>query len=477
MNHEDLEVIKLGGSILQDSDAFQHAVDIVEEELGKNRLPICVVSAMKGVTDKIINAVNMSHGDPLFKPREFVESLLEDHIKALPKGEDTSEELADEFEKLLHVLAYIKSSGELTDSVYAYAVSRGENFSSRMLSIHFQNRGISNQCIYGEEILVTDENYKEAKVDLEKTKELLNQKLKEPIELNRVLIIAGFAGRSVSGRVTILGRGGTDDTAVNIAYGLGIKRVIKYVNEHGIMTIDPKFIEDLKENYPDLLAQFYDLPDPQVIPYISYVEASELLREGRTKVVHYKVLNPLMKGDIEFHIKNYFNNGSDGTVIGRVEEAIYENKEPRPKAISYQRNLYGVRLLPTQSVTPSEVYSKVFSALSGTGVDIRYLSTSGYQMSFLMPKDDVAVAVEALSGLDVAMEVSPMKGRKGTFSVIGSEMRGMKGFFSRLTGVLARHGVNIEQAIQPNSENIIRFSLDDADIPMAVTSVYNEFFR
>jgi aspartokinase len=243
------------------------------------------------------------------------------------------------------------------------------------------------------------------------------------------------------------------------------------------MTIDPKFIEDIKKNYPDLYAQFYELPEPKVIPYISYVEASELLREGRTKVVHYKVLNPLMKGDIEFHIKNYMYNGNDGTIIGRVEEAIYEDKEPRPKAISFQRNLYGVRLLPTQSVTPSEVYSEVFSALSGTGVDIRYLSTSGYQMSFLMPRDDVEVAIKALSGLDVAMEVSPMKGRKGTFSVIGSEMRGMKGFFSRLTGVLARHGVNIEQAIQPNSENIIRFSLDDDDIPMAVTSVYNEFFR
>ena len=69
---------------------------------------------MKGVTDKIIYAVNRSHGDPVFQPREFVESILEEHIKALPKGEDTSEELVDEFEKLFHVLAYIKSSGELT---------------------------------------------------------------------------------------------------------------------------------------------------------------------------------------------------------------------------------------------------------------------------------------------------------------------------------------------------------------------------
>jgi aspartate kinase len=70
-----------------------------------------------------------------------------------------------------------------------------------------------------------------------------------------------------------------------------------------------------------------------------------------------------------------------------------------------------------------------------------------------------------------------MKGVKGTFSVIGSEMRGMKGFLSRLSGVLANNDINIEQATQPNSENIIRFSLDDMDIPKAVAAVYKEFFN
>jgi aspartokinase len=69
--------------------------------------------------------------------------------------------------------------------------------------------------------------------------------------------------------------------------------------------------------------------------------------------------------------------------------------------------------------------------------------------------------------------VSAMRAR----SVVGSEMRGMKGFFSRLSGVLARHGFNIEQATQPNSENIIRFSIDNDDLYMAVAAVYNEFFK
>ncbi|MCW4013422.1 MAG: hypothetical protein NWF07_10595, partial [Candidatus Bathyarchaeota archaeon] len=162
---------------------------------------------------------------------------------------------------------------------------------------------------------------------------------------------------------------------------------------------------------------------------------------------------------------------------GAVEETIYSSHNPHPKAISYQRGLAGVRFLPSQSITPTEVYGKVFSKLAEEAVDVRYVSTSGYQLSFLMPAGDQDRALKALQELDIAYEVIPLKGRKGTFSVVGSEMRGMKGFFSRLTGVLARHSVNIEQATQPNSENIIRFSIDDDDLPLAVAAVYNEFFR
>jgi len=144
--------------------------------------------------------------------------------------------------------------------------------------------------------------------------------------------------------------------------------------------------------------------------------------------------------------------------------------------VSFQRNLYGIRLLPTQSMLPTMVYAELFSALAEAGVDIRYISTSGYQVSFLVPKQDLEHALKALRVLPSAMEVKPIEGRKGTISIIGSEMRGVKGFFSRLTGSLAFHGVNIEQATQPNSENIIRFSVSDDDLPLAVAAVYKEFF-
>ena len=472
----EFEVLKLGGSILKDRKAFNRAAEIVDGKLASGILPVCVLSAMKGVTDRVINALEACLRDDL-DPKQFIETLYEEHQAALPKGVQANPALEQEFEKLLHVLSYVKSSGELSDSVYAYAVSRGENLSARVLSQHIESKGIKNRCFYGEDLMATDENNLEGAVEYGKTAEQINQYLKPVMDEGYVPIVAGFAGRSINGSITILGRGGTDDTAVNIAYGLGARRAVKYVMEEGIMSVDPKFIKELREEHPEIYAQFYDLPEPQIIPYLSYVEATELLREERTKVVHYKVLDPLMKGRIELQIKNFYDDESEGTIIGAVEETIYSSHNPHPKAISFQRGLAGVRFLPSQSITPTEVYGKVFSKLAEEAVDVRYVSTSGYQLSFLMPEEDQDRALKALQELDIAYEVTQLRGRKGTFSVVGSEMRGMKGFFSRLTGVLARHSVNIEQATQPNTENIIRFSIDDDDLPMAVAAVYNEFFR
>lgn len=469
----EVEVLKFGGSILNNLENYERAAGVVARELEQSRVPICVVSAMKGVTDRIMKALNNigSEEDDL---GSFMEDLKSRHLSAMPSDGDPSE-LSGELEKLGHVMSYINSSGELNGSVYAYAVSRGENFSSRVLSQHLKVRGIESSCFYGEELLVTDDNLGDAAVDLKETCERVEGTLILCLEEGRVPIIAGFSGRSHEGRITILGRGGSDDTAACLGYCVKASRVVKYTDTDGVMTLDPKFMAEMRGD-PETKKILGDAPPPQVVPYLTYVEASELLREERTKVAHYKVLNPLMGRNIRFQIKNILSPEGEGTIIGPEEENHIENSLGRPKAISFQRNLYGLKFLPTQSLTPTEVYARVFEALSREGVDIRYLSTSGYQVSFLMPKADADRALKTLRGLDAVVEATPLKGRKGTFSVIGSGMRGVRGLLSRITGSVAKHGVNIEQATQPNSENIIRFAVDDAEIPRAVAALYTEFF-
>jgi aspartokinase len=245
------------------------------------------------------------------------------------------------------------------------------------------------------------------------------------------------------------------------------------VDEGGIMSLDPKFVAELRAS-KDVEKLVGKIPDAKLIPYLSYVEASELLREERTKVVHFKVLNPLVKGGISLQLKP-LSEESEGTTIR--EENGSEGKPGHPKAVSFQRGLAGVRFLPSQSVLPTEVYHKVFEALVAAGVDVRYLTVSGYQISLLMPQQEVEAALKALGALDFAVEVKQIEGKKGTFSLVGSEMRGVKGFLSHVTGVLARHSINIEQATQPYSENIIRFSVRDEDIPLAVAAVYAEYWK
>ena len=470
------KVLKFGGSILKDREDFERVADIVAGELAKENIPVPVVSAVKGVTDGIVEAVEGLRDGRGIDSGMFVKNLFKEHVDALPDSDNPPPALMEEFENLEHVLGYVKTSGELNDSAYAFAISRGERFSSLILSEHLSSKGVKNSCFAGEDLMVTDENYRDAQVDLEKTREKMRHELKESLEGSRVPVIAGFAGRSESGRVSILGRGGTDDTAVCVAYCLGANEVIKYVDQKGIMTIDPKFLEEV-ENMPSVNGKLGSLPEAQVVPYLSYVEASEMMREERIKVVHYKVLNPLIMGDIRFHIKDILHPENPGTVIGPENGNHDEAWFGRPKAITFQRNLYGLRFLPTQSRTPTEVYAKVFGALAEEKVDVRYISISGFQISLLMPEADLEKAITALDSLDVALDLSPMNGPKGTFSIVGSGMKGVKGLLSRVTGTIGSNGVNIEQATQPYGENIIRFSVADEDIPVAVSALYREFFN
>ncbi|MQY82214.1 hypothetical protein GH157_00805, partial [archaeon] len=310
----NVKVLKFGGSILKNREDFGLVADLAAKELEGGSLPLPVVSAMKGVTDMIIDAVDMVLYEEGFVLREFVDDLLGIYAEALPEGTRPTQALRDEFKKLEHTLGYIGSSGELNDSAYAFAVSRGENFSGHILAEHLKARGVESRLFAGEELLITDENYRYALVNLERTKVNVRVKLGKVIEGSVVPIVAGFSGRSESGRVSILGRGGSDDTAVCLAYCLGAKAVVKYVDQKGVMTIDPKFLEEV--NRSPVNGMLGVLPEPEVIPYLSYVEASELMREERIKVVHYKVLNPLILGDIRFHVKDIMDPEAHGTVIG-----------------------------------------------------------------------------------------------------------------------------------------------------------------
>ncbi len=459
-------VLKFGGSIFKTSEDLTKITDEVQANIVDGWMPVCVVSAASGTTDRLIRGFEQMSGDPTFNPHRFCENLLNYHLPMLPHDADDGE-LRQECSVLEEALSRVKPQGDLIGSEYAYIVSRGESLGMRILSSHLSSRGIRNRCFCGEDILVTDENSSDAAINLDETRFRVEKHLVPSLTDGYVPVVAGFAGRGESGSITILGRGGSDDTAACLAYCLGVRRVIKLVDEGGITTLDRKFLYKLRED-KDIAFKVGPLPEPRLVPYLSYPEASELLREERTKVVHFKALDPLIQGGIRLELKS-LGNSVAGTIIGPENG---DQVEAEPKAMSFQRGLSCIRLQIVQSALPTSVYAEVFGSLAKAGVDVLYQSTSGYLMTLFFVSEDVNRAIRALSEAKSVMDLKLVEGTKGTISVIVPNLGNVR---TLLLNELAGHGVNVEQATLPNCSNILRFSVADADLPLAVATIYKKF--
>lgn len=125
------KVLKFGGSILKTREQFENVSDVIIGEIERKNVAVCVVSAISGVTDRLIQAVNAAQGAGVFDAHDFVRGLYDDYRITLPPSVQESD-LNQEFAQLEHTLEYIGSSGELNDSTYAFAVSRGEVFSCQV---------------------------------------------------------------------------------------------------------------------------------------------------------------------------------------------------------------------------------------------------------------------------------------------------------------------------------------------------------
>ena len=187
-----IQVMKFGGTSVANLIRIKNIAKIIESEvkINKNKL-VVVVSAMSGVTNR----------------------LIEDYKKVRQK---------------------------ITDPEYDVILSTGEQHSAAIVSTLLNERKIESRSILGWQIPInTDSNYSKARI-LEINSDLIKTLLKK----YKVLVVAGFQGISKDHRITTLGRGGSDTSAVAIAYSLGLKSCQIYTDVDGIFTSDPKIVKN-----------------------------------------------------------------------------------------------------------------------------------------------------------------------------------------------------------------------------------------
>ena len=308
-------VMKFGGSILANGYGYVKAAEKVLE--GAKRAPvIVVVSAMKGVTDTLLQIVSEREASL----EEAIGELHLKHMRALEEAiksktifEETFREISLLFNELAKILWAIRFTNTLTPKLRDYVLSFGERFSAKIMEAVLKDRGVNALMLTGGEAgIITNDKFGEASPIMKITERLVRERIGRLIENRVIPVVTGFIGETLQGEITTLGRGGSDYTASLLASILDAIELRFYTDVPGIMTGDPKLI-----------------PNAKTVPKICFVEALELARAGGKKF-HPRTFEPLIDSNVKTIITDLEETAC--TIVGR--ECI-----KGPKAVSPVRGL------------------------------------------------------------------------------------------------------------------------------------------
>ncbi|KSW11610.1 hypothetical protein CF15_01920 [Pyrodictium occultum] len=274
-----LLVAKFGGSLLRDASGYITAAQEVARLRQEGYQVVVVVSAMKGVTDELIEILESPSG---WEPR--LRRIMERYYSAA-RGAVSSEreltsvlgELSRLFDELFKLVWAVKVIGEATGNARAAIVSFGERLSAALMAAALRSNGVEAVWLGGREAgIIAEGDPWEAVVDYEASEPMVRSKLLPVIERGVVPVVTGFVAGTREGRIVLLGRGGSDYTATLLARFLGADEVVLYTDVPGVMTADPGRLKNAR-----------------VIERLSFAEAMELALLG-AKRMHPKTFEPVM---------------------------------------------------------------------------------------------------------------------------------------------------------------------------------------
>lgn len=468
---KDLHVMKFGGSCLQNSDSFSKTTEIVSSYLIKSKL-VLVSSAIKGVTDKLINFYK-SACDETPECDIIIENIYNmhkdiiDEIIPYEKPEyqntlDFLDENMEELDQLGRIVRLLRPSKDIQDIIVSY----GEKLSTFIFSQYLNSRelGIKSQFISSDEIILTDDNFGRALPLLEETEELVSTKVKPLLESSKVdvICVTGYYGSTKDKKITTLGRGGTDLTAAIMAYTLMPYyncTVIYWKDVQGFLNADPRIA-----NQTALLKN------------ISYLEAKELAFFG-SKVLHPVCLDVNEKRNIPSEIRPFEDPFSDDfTTI--TKDIIQTNEIIR--AITSVEKLSMVTIESGTMVSLPGTASKLFSLLGDNNINIMFISQSSSE-------NNITFGIDQEDSMKVSflLRNSEFFGKQwfsikidrdiALIAVIGAGMLHTPGVAGKIFTTLGNNKINVRAIAQGSSELNITFIIERDDCRNAINVLYDAF--
>ncbi len=455
-----MKVMKFGGTSVGSVNSILSVKKIVE---AANEPVIVVVSALGGITDKLINTSKMAaSGDAAYENefREIVYRHVEMIKEVIPAGEGQVEvqrrigELLNELKDIYQGIFLIKDlSPKTSDTIVSY----GERLSSIIVTEVIE--GATN--FDSRTFIKTEKKHSKHILDSELTNTLIRKTF---TEVPKVAVVGGFiSSDKQTDDITNLGRGGSDYTAAIIAAALSADSLEIWTDVDGFMTADPRVISTA-----------------YTINELSYAEATELCNFG-AKVVYPPTIYPVYHKNIPILIKNTFNPDAAGTIIKQ------EASSPQSKAIKGISSINDTALITVQGLGMVGVIGvnyRIFRALAQNGISVFMVSqaSSENSTSIGVRNADSDLACEVLTEefeKEIKMgEISPMHAEKNlaTIAIVGENMKHTPGIAGKLFGTLGRNGISVIACAQGASETNISFVVDSKYLRKSLNVIHDSFF-
>ncbi len=456
-----MKVLKFGGTSVGSVKSILSLRRIVENE-AKHQSVVVVVSALGGITDKLLETSNLAkRGDDRWKS-EF-EMIVDRHHKMIDTIIDDTklrEKLFNIVDALLEQLRSIYFGvyliHDLSEKTQDAIVSYGERLSSNIVSTLIKG----SKWYDSRDFIKTQRKNNKHILDSELTRRLVKETF---TVLPRISVLPGFISMDKDNdETTNLGRGGSDYTASIIAAALGAEVLEIWTDVDGFMTADPRVI---KTAY--------------TINELSYVEAMELCNFG-AKVIYPPTIYPVCVENIPIKVKNTFNPNSAGTII---KNKIDNDRKPI-KGISSINGTTLITVTGLSMVGVIGVNRRIFTALAENGISVFMVSqaSSENSTSIGVRDEDASEAVRVLDS-EFSKEIEtgamfPMHAESGlaTIAIVGENMKHTPGIAGKLFGTLGRSGISVIACAQGASETNISFVVNSEYLRKSLNVIHDSFF-
>lgn len=398
-----LIVQKFGGTSVANIERIRNVAERVKKELAAGNQVVVVLSAMSGVTNQLVDYCSQ------------VSPLL------------TNEALAE----------------------YDSVVATGEQVTVGLLALVLQSQGIKARSWQGWQVPIrSDDTFSKARIDTIEDTQLL-----AAIKDGFVPIIPGFQGVTADGRITTLGRGGSDTSAVAIAAALKADRCDIYTDVDGVYTTDPRIVTKARK-----------------LNKVAYEEMLEMASLG-AKVLQTRSVEMAMKHHVRVQVLSSFSF-EPGTMLVEEEEVL---ERRLITGIAYSRNDARVTLrdVPDSPGVAAKVFGPLAEQEINVDMIVQNVNADGKatDITFTVPRTELDRTIAAIKALNIGNYTTDDKVAK--ISVIGVGMKTHSGIAQKMFQVLAEKNINI--LVISTSEIKISVLIDEAYTELAIRALHTAY--